>query len=544
MKPLTGNPQQALLGATVGFFVGFAAVALFGPTAARFQEVMQLTPIQVGLLVAVPALSGSLLRIPFSAWVDTTGGRRPFLVLLALSIVGMAGLSLVVNFMYPERLHPGLFPLLLILGALCGCGIAIFSVGITQISYWFGHRHQGRALALYAGVGNLAPGIFTFLLPLALIWLDLSGAYILWLCLLVIGTVAYAFSGRNAWYFQLRQRGFPPEEARALAVTYGQELFPSASITEGLRVSARKWRTWVLVFLYFTTFGGFVALTAWLPVYWTSYYALGAVVAGALTGFYSIFTSVVRIVGGQMSDTLERGGENTAILALLIMVNGAMLMTLTDKFEVAVPAILLMGLGMGICNAAVFKMVPQEVPEAVGGAAGWVGGLGALGGFVIPPIMGFAVRQHGDMGYPLGFITFVVLGFFALSAVWVLKYSRPGAPVSKDRARVPGSESEFGFQEPMTHRVIIDASRCWDFTASDERPACELCNRSCPEVFDKPSPNAVARVRRKVELERYLPRIRAAIRSCPANAIFMVEVPSNASQEAKIPVAESLTRVV
>jgi len=73
-----GTPKQALFAATMGFFVGFAAVALFGPTASRFQDVMHLSPVMVGFLVAAPALSGSLLRIPFSAWVDTTGGRNHF----------------------------------------------------------------------------------------------------------------------------------------------------------------------------------------------------------------------------------------------------------------------------------------------------------------------------------------------------------------------------------------------------------------------------------------------------------------------------------
>ncbi len=88
MPELRGTPGQGLLGATLGFFVGFGAVALFGPTAVRFRDAMHLTPMAVGFLVAMPALSGSLLRIPFSAWVDTSGGRRPFLVLLGTSIVG------------------------------------------------------------------------------------------------------------------------------------------------------------------------------------------------------------------------------------------------------------------------------------------------------------------------------------------------------------------------------------------------------------------------------------------------------------------------
>lgn len=424
MERVRGTPQQALVGATLGFFFGFAAVALFGPTAQRFKEAMNLSPAQVSFLVAMPALSGSLLRIPFAAWADANGGRKPFLILLLLSICGMGGLTIVVNFVPSENLDISLYPLLLILGVLSGCGIATFSVGITQVSYWFPRAQQGRALALYAGVGNLAPGVFSLVLPALLARWDLAGTYLIWLCLLVAGAVGYAALGRDAWYFQLCRRGLAPEQARYLAARHGQELFPGGGTLEGLRIAARLWRTWALVLLYFTTFGGFVALTAWLPIYWISYFGLSTIVAGALTGTYSLATSSIRILGGVMSDQLQRGGENTAILALLIMLNGAVLMTVTELFQVAVPGIMLMAVGMGICNAAVFKMVPEEVPQAVGGASGWVGGLGALGGFVIPPIMGFAVRQEGYIGYPLGFITFVVLALLSLVAVWVLKYTR------------------------------------------------------------------------------------------------------------------------
>lgn len=87
-----------------------------------------------------------------------------------------------------------------------------------------------------------------------------------------------------------------------------------------------------------------------------------------------------------------------------------------------------MAFGMGICNAAVFKIVPQAVPQAVGGAAGWVGGLGAFGGFVIPPVMAFAVRNLGQPGYAIGFITFIFLTLFSLSMAWILKYARETSP--------------------------------------------------------------------------------------------------------------------
>jgi NNP family nitrate/nitrite transporter-like MFS transporter len=188
MTKIKGTPREGLIGATVGFFIGFAAVALFGPTANKFKEVMGLSPLMVGFLVAVPSLSGSLLRIPFSAWVDTTGGRKPFLVLLSLSILGMAGLTAVVILLYPDRLSASLYPLLLVLGVLSGCGIATFSPGISQVSYWFPQARQGSALGAFAGVGNLAPGLFSLLLPLALSGLGLGTSYLIWLVFLILGT--------------------------------------------------------------------------------------------------------------------------------------------------------------------------------------------------------------------------------------------------------------------------------------------------------------------------------------------------------------------
>lgn len=432
---LKGSPRDGLLGATLGFFVGFAAVALFGPTAMRFKEAMDLGPIALGFLVAMPALSGSVLRIPFSAWVDTTGGRKPFLVLLALSIVGMAGVTLVVATRYPDGLSAAMYPLLLFLGLLCGCGIATFSVGISQVAYWFPQKRQGSALAIYAGVGNLAPGLFSLLLPFALQSLGLAYSYLAWLLFLGAGTALYAVFGRNAWYFQLRDQGASAEEARRMAGEMGQELFPAGTTVDSLRISARAWQTWALVGIYFTTFGGFVALTAWLPTYWMSFFMVSVIAAGLLTALYSLLASVIRILGGVVADRLAQGGQNTSILALFIMLSGALLMTTASQFELAIPGVVLLAIGMGVCNAAVFKIVPQVVPHAVGGAAGWVGGLGAFGGFVIPPMMAFAVRDLGQPGYAIGFVIFVFLALASLSMTWLLKYGgAPEAPASATAA--------------------------------------------------------------------------------------------------------------
>lgn len=420
MHHIKGTPFGGLTGATLGFFFGFASVALFGPTATRFQEPMALTPEQVGFLVAVPALSGSLLRIPFAAWVDTTGGRKPFLVLLSLSLMGMLGLALLVNF--ARDLGPGLYPLVLFLGVLCGCGIATFSVGIGQVAYWFTMEGQGKALGIYAGVGNLAPGIFSFLLPVALSSLGLEGAYLLWFLFLACGTAGYFFFARNAPYFQLLEQGVPEREARQEAREHGQQLLPAGSLRESLFLSARVWKTWVLVALYFTTFGGFIALTAWFPVYWQSFHGVGPVTAGLLTALYSVLTSVMRVFGGAVADRL--GGENTVLGSLAVMLAGAALTAGSGTFAPSVAGVVIMSVGMGIGNAAIFKLVPQEVPQAVGGAAGWVGGLGAFGGVVLPPALGLFVRLQGPQGYARGFLIFAALAAAALLLAWGLKVSR------------------------------------------------------------------------------------------------------------------------
>ncbi|HEY4899400.1 MAG TPA: MFS transporter [Terriglobales bacterium] len=441
MATLKGTPGQGLFGATLGFFIGFAAVALFGPTAQRFQQAMNLSPVAVGFLIAMPALSGSLLRIPFSAWVDISGGRKPFLTLLSLSVVGMAGLAGVVGFLYPNRMTPGMYPVLLILALLCGCGIATFSVGAGQTAYWFPQRKQGVALAVFGGVGNLAPGIFSFLIPIALSALGLSGSYMVWVALLATGLVLYFMLGRNSPYFQLLEQGSAPEEARRLARAHGQELFPSGNLKESLLVSARIWKTWALVAIYFTTFGGFVALTAWLPTYWTGFFGLSAMAAGFLTALFSILTCVLRVIGGILSDRLLEGGENTTILALLIMMVGALVMVDAHEYELAIPGIVLLAFGMGVSNAGVFKIVPQAVPQAVGGAVGWVGGLGAFGGFAIPPLLAFAVKNLGKRGYAIGFIIFVFLALFSLSMAWVLKYM-PGSPDRRSEVAPPATAAQ------------------------------------------------------------------------------------------------------
>jgi len=217
---LEGRPSRALVGSTIGFFTGFTMISVFSPFSKLFADFMNLTPTMIGLLVSIPTLSSAILRIPFSAMTDTTGGRKPFLILLILSMAGLLGLSMVLSIVYPQGLTKETYPILLFLGALCGCGGATFSVGISQISYWFPQRKQGSVLGVYAGLGNMSPGFASILFPLTLSYFGLPGVYFVWLFFLMFGTVIYYIVGKNAWYFQLLKKGISNQEARRISSEY------------------------------------------------------------------------------------------------------------------------------------------------------------------------------------------------------------------------------------------------------------------------------------------------------------------------------------
>ena len=411
---ITGNPQIGLIMATWGFFIGFAAVSLYGPVAKNLKEILGLSGFLMGLLVAAPNLTGSLLRIPFAAWVDKVGGKIPLATLLILAVIGMGGLSTLLYLYYPN-LEPWMYWLILFFGFLSGCGIATFSVGIAQTAYWFPESKQGSALGIYAGVGNLAPGLFGMILPFALKEIGLTWSYIAWFGFLLVGTVIYILLAKDAPYFQLVKAGVPHDKAVELAKQLGQELIPTGGLISSLKSSARHIQTWALVALYFVSFGGFLALTGWFIVFWVQSYDVELRKAGLLMAFgFSLLASVIRIFGGWLSDKI--GGELVAIMAYILILIGAIVVVVAvnHNFILSLTGEILMGAGMGIANGAVFKLVPKYVPHATGGAAGWVGGLGAFGGFVVPPILGLFVQNYGVVGYSKGFIVYIALAVFAI----------------------------------------------------------------------------------------------------------------------------------
>jgi NNP family nitrate/nitrite transporter-like MFS transporter len=223
---------------------------------------------------------------------------------------------------------------------------------------------------------------------------------------------------KDAPYFQYRQMGIEIDPD-ALLIACGEELVPSGNAMASIQKAGEDWRTWALTFFYFISFGGFIALTVWLPTYWSELFSTGLVTAGMLTALYSLSCSLLRVAGGYISDSL--GGEKVVLVSFIMVAIGAILMAITTtSFATALAGQMILALGMGFANAAVFKLVPKYSPMSVGGAAGIVGGLGAFGGFVIPPLMGVFVKAYGNSGYAWGYIVFVCLALVSLVVFVIL----------------------------------------------------------------------------------------------------------------------------
>jgi NNP family nitrate/nitrite transporter-like MFS transporter len=73
--------------------------------------------------------------------------------------------------------------------------------------------------------------------------------------------------------------------------------------------------------------------------------------------------------------------------------------------------VFIVGCGMGIGKAAVYKYIPEYFPRDVGAVGGLVGLLGALGGFFLPPLFAYTLKATG-----IPQTTFIILFLITLAS--------------------------------------------------------------------------------------------------------------------------------
>jgi MFS transporter, NNP family, nitrate/nitrite transporter len=383
----TDGHQPTLIASFLHFDMSFMLWVLLGALGIYITESLGLSPAQKGLIVAIPILSGSLLRVPMGLLSDRIGGKR----------VGMAMLLfLFVPLTLGWRAGTGV-PLLVATGLMLGTAGASFAVALPLASRWYPPQRQGLVMGI-AAAGNSGTVITNLAAPrLAEIvgWHNVLGLAMIPLALVLIA-------------FALMAKDSP-------TTTTGQ---PMRRYLTALRQSDMWW----FCLFYSITFGGYVGLGSFLPIFFRDQYGVAPLTAGYLTALATFVGSMIRPFGGYLADRV--GG--TRMLAWLLI--GIFVTYLLGAQLPALPlmtTLLILGMAcFGMGNGALFQLVPQRFRDQIGIATGVVGAIGGLGGFFLPNVLGTAKQISGSFG--VGFAALAALALVAFVVLQVLTKVRQG----------------------------------------------------------------------------------------------------------------------
>lgn len=363
------RPRQRVLWlSTIAFTLLFAIWLMLGVLGIPIRNELQLSPVQFDWLLAVAILAGSLPRLHFGIWADRYGGRNVMTWLLLFTALPTLWLSRVTS--YEE---------LLVCAALFGLAGNSFTVGIAWNSAWFPDRSKGTALGVF-GAGNVGASATKFLAPVLLAVVPTAGALSGaipggWRFIPIVYAVLLVVMAALVWCVT-PSPDRRPGRGRPLA----DVLAPLQHV-----------RVWRFSLYYVVVFGAYVALSAYLPRYYVDVYGLPLTTAGYLTALFIFPASLLRPLGGWLSDRYgPRGVTQVVFLAMIAALALLSLPASILNLDAAgfTALLFVVACGMGIGKGSVFKYVPTYFPRDVGAVGGLVGMLGALGGFVLPPAFG------------------------------------------------------------------------------------------------------------------------------------------------------------
>lgn len=375
--------RPTLIACFLHFDVSFMLWVLLGALGVYVAEAARLGPAEKGLVVAVPILSGSLLRVPLGLLSDRVGGKRVGVAMLAALFVPLA---------LGWRAGDGL-PALLAVSLLLGTAGASFAVALPLASRWYPVERQGLVMGI-AAAGNSGTVIANLLAPRladAVGWRNVLGLAMLPLALVLATFLLLARDSPD------RAGGQPHRRA-------GSQRYPAALGQADL---------WWFCLFYGVTFGGYVGLSTVLPLFWRDQYAVSPTTAGYLTALTAFVGSGVRPLGGYLADRLG-GGRVLTVLLLGV----ATVYAFAARLPALPPMVALLVIGMaclGMGNGAVFQLVPLRFRAEIGVATGVVGAVGGLGGFALPTLLGAAKQATGS--FAPAFLILALLAFGAVAAL-------------------------------------------------------------------------------------------------------------------------------
>lgn len=415
MTTNTYKQWSVLTASTFAFTVCFMVWMMFAVIGIPIKENLGLNETEFGILVAMPVLTGSLLRLPMGMLTDKFGGRIVFFLLMLSTIVPIWLIS--VGTQYWHYLLTGLF---------VGIAGASFTVGIAYCARWFPQRRQGLAMGIF-GAGNTGAAITKLVAPSIVVaygWAMVPRVYAV---LMLVTTIIF-------WLFTF---------------TDAQHTSGHASVTVREQLRALKDpKVWRYSQYYSIVFGGYVALALWMTEYYISEYGFDIRLAALLAAAFSLPGGMLRALGGWFAD---KYGAHTvtwwvlwiSLVCLFFLsypqtiftvqtITGPRTFNISLNPTVFSVIMFTMGIAFAVGKASVFKYISDDYPHNIGVVSGVVGLAGGMGGFILPILFGVLVDLTGIRSS----VFMLMFGIVWVSLMWM--YFTEVRPMSaKENARHP-----------------------------------------------------------------------------------------------------------
>jgi MFS transporter, NNP family, nitrate/nitrite transporter len=369
----SGHPPT-LLAAFLYFDFSFAVWVLNGAMGPFITEQFHLTQGQVGLMVSVPTLAGAFMRFPLGVLSQYIGRKSAAIVEMSAIVI-----ALLYGFFFVHS-----FNQVLAMGVLLGLAGASFGVALSLGSGWFPKQYKGLAMGI-TGAGNSGTALAALFAP----------------------RLATHFGWQHVYGFAAAMMLLP----LFVMVVFAKEPpdVEHQSLRQHLNCLFEK-DGWYFNLVYIITFGGFLGLATFLPSFYVKQFHVTKIQAGELTVLATLTGSLTRVLGGWFADRI--GGITTLSVVFLIAIAGLFGLMATPSLVVTTMLFMLCFAALGAGNGATFQLVPLRWPITTAVAGGMIGEIGALGGGILPNLLGQSKQHTGS--YSSGFVIYAALATIVL----------------------------------------------------------------------------------------------------------------------------------
>ncbi|PTF47707.1 MFS transporter [Staphylococcus epidermidis] len=359
---------------TLSLVAGFMAWSIISPLMPFISQDVDISPGQISVILAIPVILGSVLRVPFGYLTNIVGAKWVFFWSFIVLLFPI--------FLLGQAQSPGM---LMLSGFFLGIGGAIFSVGVTSVPKYFSKDKVGLANGIY-GVGNIGTAVSSFCAPVlagAIGWQNTVRSYLIILSIFAI-----------------------------LMFFLGDKNEPKVKIPLMAQVKdlSKNYKLYYLSLWYFITFGAFVAFGIFLLNFLVDHFSIDKVDAGIRSGIFIALATFLRPVGGVIGDKFN--AVQALIIDFVIMIIGALILSLSSHIVLFTIGCLAISICAGIGNGLIFKLVPSYFSKEAGSANGIVSMMGGLGGFFPPLVITFVTSITGSSH--LAFFFLAIFGVIAL----------------------------------------------------------------------------------------------------------------------------------